>query len=243
MAIEILEKEEMDLEGGVLVDGFPTVGLVSSIVANYVISKRGLRLAALVDSPDFPSVAVILGSEVLTPMRIYAGEVGGKPMAVLVSDFSPPPPLIRPVGERILEWAGGKGIELIVSPEGVISTSEEVRVYGVASTDRVRGMLRAFSDKVQFFSEGLISGMAGYLLLEGRKRDLDVMVLLADAHPNLPDARAAARILEVMNAMLNMGIELEPLLREAEAIESKLNEIKKMAEKVKKDKYRVSIYG
>ncbi|RLF26623.1 MAG: proteasome assembly chaperone family protein, partial [Thermoplasmata archaeon] len=73
MTIEILELEEMDLRGGVLIDGFPTVGLVSSIVANYIISKRGLRLAGLVDSPDFPSVAVILGSEVLTPMRIYGG--------------------------------------------------------------------------------------------------------------------------------------------------------------------------
>ncbi|RLF28334.1 MAG: proteasome assembly chaperone family protein, partial [Thermoplasmata archaeon] len=102
---------------------------------------------------------------------------------------------------------------------------------------------KAYSDKVQSFGEGLISGMAGYLLLEGRKRGLDVMVLLADANPNLPDARAAARILEVLNLMLNMGIELEPLLKEAQAIEAKLSEIKKMAERVKKDKYRVSIYG
>ncbi|HDJ27472.1 MAG TPA: proteasome assembly chaperone family protein [Aciduliprofundum sp.] len=243
MTIEILELEEMDLRGGVLIDGFPTVGLVSSIVANYIISKRGLRLAGLVDSPDFPSVAVILGSEVLTPMRIYGGRVGDRPMAVLVSDFSPPPPLVRPVGGRILEWAREKGVDLIVSPEGVVSASEEVRVYGVASTDRVRGILKAYSDKVQSFGEGLISGMAGYLLLEGRKRGLDVMVLLADANPNLPDARAAARILEVLNLMLNMGIELEPLLKEAQAIEAKLSEIKKMAERVKKDKYRVSIYG
>ncbi len=36
--VEIFELKKMDLKNAVIIDGFPSVGLVSSIVANYLIA-------------------------------------------------------------------------------------------------------------------------------------------------------------------------------------------------------------
>ncbi|HUI38593.1 MAG TPA: PAC2 family protein, partial [Thermoplasmata archaeon] len=36
-SVRIYEVKRVDLEGAIVIDGFPSVGLVSSIVANYLI--------------------------------------------------------------------------------------------------------------------------------------------------------------------------------------------------------------
>ena len=35
--IQILERKKIDLKGAVLIEGFPSVGMVSTIVSNYLI--------------------------------------------------------------------------------------------------------------------------------------------------------------------------------------------------------------
>ena len=41
--VEINEIRRMDLEGATIVDGFPSVGLVSSIATNYIIKLLNLK--------------------------------------------------------------------------------------------------------------------------------------------------------------------------------------------------------
>ena len=52
--IKIIEIEEMNLRGAYVLDGFPSIGLVGSIVANYIVGSLGLRQIAVVDSDTFP---------------------------------------------------------------------------------------------------------------------------------------------------------------------------------------------
>jgi uncharacterized protein len=65
-------------------------------------------------------------------------------------------------------------------------------------------------------------------------RDFDVLGLLAEAHPNFPDARAAATVLEVMGKLL-LGVNLDPkpLYQEAEGIEAQLKTIQKQTSTMK----------
>ena len=52
------------------------------------------------------------------------------------------------------------------------------------------------------FAEGVITGIAGVLLNEGRRRGFDVLTFLAEAQSDYPDARAAAKVIETINAIL-----------------------------------------
>jgi len=234
MDVEIYELKKIDLRDAVILDGFPSVGLVSSIVANYVIDSLNLSQVAIVDSDYFPSVALVRKWEPLNPVRVYAGNISkDTKIAVFVSEFQLPTPITKPLASLILDWTDEKRAELIITPEGLITEEhkEKVDVYGVASTDYAS---KKIPDEVIKFEEGVITGVTGVLLTEGKKRERDVIALLAEAHPDYPDARAAGRIVEILNHMLgSVKIDPQPLYEEAKKIEENIAEIQKKASQVK----------
>ena len=71
--INVFEIKRMDVKGAIVIDGFPSVGLVSSIVANYLVNVLKLEQIGVVDSVFFPTVSLIRDSEPYNPVRIYAG--------------------------------------------------------------------------------------------------------------------------------------------------------------------------
>ena len=70
--IKVYELRKVDLKGATVIDGFPSVGLVSSIVANYLINFLKLEQIGIMDSVYFPTVSLVRNSEPLNPVRIYA---------------------------------------------------------------------------------------------------------------------------------------------------------------------------
>ena len=70
--------------------GFPSIGLVSTIVANYLIDALNLRQVGALDSAEFPTLSVVHTGEPLSPVRIYAGKLESEEkLAVFVSEFKP----------------------------------------------------------------------------------------------------------------------------------------------------------
>ena len=234
MVLDIYELKKIDLRDAVILDGFPSVGLVSSIVANYIIESLGLEQIAIVDSDYFPSVALVRGWEPLNPVRVYGGKIKrNTKIAVFVSEFQVPTPVIKPLASLMLDWADEKRASMVITPEGLIveKMKENVDVYGIASTNYAS---KKIPDYVLKFEEGVITGVTGVLLTEGKKRERDVIALLAEAHPDYPDARAAGKIVEVLNDMLRgVKIDPKPLYDEAEKIEKNIADIRKQASQVK----------
>lgn len=251
--IQIYELRRVDLRGATVIDGFPSVGLVSSIVANYLINALQLVQIGIMDSPYFPTVALVRDGKPMNPVRIYAGtkarEDNSDQLVVFISEFQPPPNLIKGIASTVLDWAQDQRCTQLLCPEGLIvdKEAEEVRtveVYGIGSTDRATEILKKHN--VTIFEEGVITGVAGVLLNEGRKRDFDVITLLSEAHPDYPDARAAARVIETIDKiLLRTELDAKPLYEEAERIEMQLKSIQLQTEGVKKPavKERPSMYG
>jgi uncharacterized protein len=251
--IQIYELKRMDLRGATVIDGFPSVGLVSSIVANYLINALNLTQIGIMDSTYFPTVALVRDGQPMNPVRIYAGSKveGRDQVVVFISEFQPPPNLIKGIAATVLDWAQDARCNLLVCPEGLIVDAEtvedddrQIEVYGIGSTDKSMDMLR--SHRVTIFEEGVITGVAGVLLNEGRKRDFDVITLLSEAHPDYPDARAAARVIETIDKLLlHTELDARPLYEEAERIEMQLKSIHQQTEAAKKPTgpVRPSMYG
>lgn len=265
--IKVYELKKVDLRGATVIDGFPSVGLVSSIVANYLINFLKLTQIGIMDSMYFPTVSLVRDSEPLNPVRIYAGEKITSPdgesdqIVAFISEFQPPPNLVKPIAHTMLDWAEEQRCKLLISPEGlVIDKSEEERpseesensveennepidVYGIGSTLKVKKLLQ--SHNIALFTEGVITGVAGVLLNEGKSRDFDVASIMAEAHPDYPDARAAAKIIETIDKMLlHIHLDAKPLYIEAEKIEGQLKSIHAQAKttKPRKPAYTPSIY-
>ena len=56
----------MDLKGGYLIDGFPSVGLSSVIATESLINTSQFKLAGIMDSNIFPPICLIKDDIVLT---------------------------------------------------------------------------------------------------------------------------------------------------------------------------------
>ena len=78
---------------------------------------------------------------------------------------------------------------------------------------------------------GMLYGVSGVLLNEGRWQNFDVITILADACPDIPDAYAAAKILEVIDKLLpDIKIESKPLYDQAQKFERQIRDLRKQVE-------------
>jgi uncharacterized protein len=247
--VRIYEIKRVDVEGAIVIDGFPSVGLVSSIVANFLIDTLKMEQIGIVESPTFPTVSLVRNGVPQHPVRIYAGRPpadragrGADKIVAFVSEFHPAPAVIHPLATAILDWVQEQRCSLLVSPEGLVVESEphprgsrsarlnNVKVYGIASTSKARELY--IEPNTIPFTEGVITGIAGVLLNEGRRRGFDVLTFLAEAQSDYPDARAAAKVIEAINRiLLRTPLDAVPLYAEAERIEQQLLLIQRRAER------------
>lgn len=238
---EIRELRRVDFKNAIIFDGFPSVGLVSSIVSNYLVTLLRLDYVGFIDSPHFPAVTVIRDSIPMATARLYArGETerGDTQLAVFTSEFQPHSDMTKPLGEKMINWAINNRCKLIVSVGGLVieresaapsAGTEEVSVYGIASTPSAQKYLDAAD--VEPFVEGIITGTSGILLREGKKRGFDVVVLLTEARQDVADAKASVLLMAAIDEMvLKMNLNMEPLLKEAEALETELARLKREAD-------------
>jgi uncharacterized protein len=83
---------------------------------------------------------------------------------------------------------------------------------------------------LQQFGNGIITGVSGVLLNLGKKHGFNAISILAEANPNYPDARAAAKVIEAIDGLLeHVDIDVKPLYSEAENIERTLRMMQKQA--------------
>ena len=72
---------------------------------------------------------------------------------------------------------------------------------------------------------GNVNGLSGSLLTRTATKDIPASCLFAEVLNQYPDPRAAASLVNVLNRMLNIKVNAEPLLKEAEEIEERLKEL------------------
>jgi len=224
----------MDLKDAIVIAGFPSIGLVSTIAANYLIDALNLKQIGCVRSPQFPALSVVHTGEPLSPVRIYAGEQPNKnSIVVFVSEFKPKPQLINGISDAIMNWANEKKCKILISPEGMVVEGKSgedggtVEAYAIGSTEKARSMLT--EKNIPQFKNGIIAGVSGVLLNIGKQCDFDVISILAEAHPNYPDAKAAAASINVMALIMGVDINVTPLYEESERIERQLQKFHKQA--------------
>ena len=249
--VKVIDFEDIDLSNAIVIAGFPSIGLVSTIVANYLIDALTLKQIGSVKSSQFPALSVVHTREPLSPVRIYAGLLdNGKKIVIFVSEFKPKTHLIHALSNTVLKWVSEKGCNLLISPEGMVVEGEEdkfseeniAEVFAIGSTENARVMLK--KKDIPQFKNGIIAGVSGVLLNIGKQTGFDVIAILAESHPDIPDAGAAASALNVIATIIGVEINVGPLYDEAERIEKQLQKIHKQAKPMAPGQApQPSIYG
>jgi uncharacterized protein len=236
-SIDIHEIVEKDLKGSVLIVGFPSVGLIGTIVANFLINTLKLEQIGIIDSSKFPAITVVKAGVPHNPLRLYSGEQlcndgTCNQVVVCVSEFTPPAEMIKELVSSLTNWAVKKGCTKIISAEGFSAPpkddGESNDVYGIASTAGARPWIE--EAKVKPFTFGTVGGITGAFLNDGKIRNLNVLGLLAEVSEDVPDAKAAANVIKAIDELL-LAIELDPkpLLKEAENLEKEVQNVQEQA--------------
>ena len=69
--ISIREITPINIEGGYLIDGFPSTGYTSAIATESLINTSHFELAGFIDSDSFPPVSIIKNGKPNYPSRIF----------------------------------------------------------------------------------------------------------------------------------------------------------------------------
>lgn len=202
--------------------GFPGSGLVGSISVQYLVDNAEFSYIGSVTSKYFPPITMMIEGVINAPVRIYEKD----DIIAFVADIPIHPSICYEISNSIIEWLMEYDLKEVVVIAGLITNMPEKRVFGVATE---AGVLDDIRDKAEILPMGSISGIPGSILTECKVRNIPAVGLLGET-VNTPDPRSSVSVLSVMNEIYGFGVDVNPLLEQAEEIEASMQ---KMAEQVR----------
>jgi len=204
-------------EGAAVLMGFPGSGLVGTIALQYMVDQLEFELVGTMSSRFFPPLAMMNKGVINDPVRIYMKNG----IAAIVADIPIHPMICYEISTGILDWLAPFKPKEVLTIAGIVTNEPEKRVFGVATTPEA---LARIQDHTLVLPIGSISGIASSILTGCKIRNIPAFGLLGET-VNAPDPRASAATIEVLNKMYNLGLDVKPLLEQAEEIEQSMHRI------------------
>lgn len=234
---------EVQNENAMVIACFPSVGMVSSIVAHYLIDSLELEFVGGLVDDRLPAIAMVQQGVPLPPIRAYAGRPactieGCDQIVLLMSEMVVPEATVHKIVWELFEWSKEHSILAGVvvdafsksgmksSMEGIepvveYDDTDEIDVVGIGCNETARNRLADMG--IPLLEQGVIKGMNAGILSEATRRGLETMSIMVEADPRWPDARAAAVLINQLNKLLpSMELSDQPLIQEAEMLEEQL---------------------
>jgi len=226
--VRIIETRDESLKGAMMVVGFPTHGLVGSVAASYLVHALDMTLVAYMTSEQFPPTVIMEEGVVNAPVRLYASKLvcgvdrSCDQLVVVIADIQPPVGMLNALGRVLLDWAESKGVQLVIAIEGQPIENEirgDARVVAMANR-AAAPLLERYAFQA---ANGVVTGLAGGIMLGAIGRITPVVCLVAQAHKDYPDARAAAKVIETVNPLVPLLVlDTKPLREKARQIEAEV---------------------
>ena len=223
-----------DIERPVLIEGYPGVGLVGHIAANFLAKELGMEMIGYVESPFIPPMALILEGKPNPPLRFY----GKDNIIVAVADIYIPPTLVNEIAGELVRYLKDMNARKMISIGGIGIGffKERMDVWGVGAREELNRELEV--NGANLLQYGSIMGMSGRLLWEASKNGLDAYVLLGETFGDRPDPKAAANVIETLKKLVPLEVSTEPLLQEAKVIEEQLRKMHQQMEEARQKAQR-----
>ena len=236
--------ETADVENAFLICCFPSVGMVSSIVGQYLLEHLNLNFSGAISDSRIPAISLVNDGRPMPPVRIYTGTPICKledcdKVVLISSEFKVGGELAFSMRDAILNWAKENNITQGIfidafakkgspppdpnSGEPIVEYEDtpEIDFVGVAAT--LDGIELLEKMEIPLLEQGLIGGMSGVVLGEARRLGLNMFSILVEADPRFPDARAACALIEKLDSLLSVvDLDTTPLIEEAERIEEQI---------------------
>lgn len=231
-------KLEKKPKSPIIIEGFPGFGLVGTIVTESLIKHLNAKLIGRIRIDEIPPVIAVHNGEALEPLGIFYDE---KYNLLILHALTGVSGFEWMIADAIVKTAKELNAKEIISIEGVGSGNPnmsliESRAFYISNNKKIKNM------GIEELKEGIVVGVTGALLL---RKDMPITCIFAETHSTLPDSRAAAKVIEVLDKYLGLKVEYKPLLEKAEKFEGKMKEIieKTQAVSPQKDRKKLTYFG
>ena len=216
----VIHKGKKIPKNAVVIEGFPSKGFVSTIAARYMIDELRMEVIGCIESDKLRSVAVIHDSMPMRPIRIYSdGEI-----IVIFSEVMIPVPYVQEFSEALTDWLKEINPSKVVLLAGISGreTEKEHDILGIANTSELNKKLKKVN--VTMIEEGMLTGISSELLLYCAENNIPSISLMAETE-HTPDPMASASMLEILDKLLELGINTKRLINEGKKIEKMFKEV------------------
>ena len=218
--IHIKEINPINVENGILINGFPSSGITSAIATESMINTSNFELGGIIDSERFPPISIIKNGMPNYPVRVFTNN--DLKVAVFSSYLTLEVSLHRSAARLMLDWAKEKKASLILSSITVKGTMG-TEIFGVASTGSARGKL--VSAGISVVENATVPGISGVLLNEGMIHGQDVIVLLVSSDKEFPDFQATSNLCNSLSKLVpGVSCNLDKLEKESKIIEQQIKQ-------------------
>lgn len=220
----------------IIIEGFPGFGLVGTIATEFLINHLETEQIGKIIFEDSLPVAAIHEGKVVEPLGIFYNK---KYNIVIMHAVNPANGIEWKVTEAIKNIAKQLNAKEILSLEGVGSAETASSQSRIFYFTQDKGRKQKFEKMgMKLLKEGIIMGVTGAILL--KMENIPVSCIFVETRTNLPDSKAAAKIIEALDKYLGLKVDYKPLLKQAEKFEDKLKglmtkskEAEEMSEKKK----------
>lgn len=207
-----------NLHNYTLIEGFPGMGLVGTIAAKYLIDSLKMKEVGHIENKNFMPVVRVHNGIPIYPARIYIDNK--RKLLALISEQIIPNELTHNLAESVVNWIREKKIKRMISLAGIKTPEPQKEVYGIASKEHGLRELKKY--KISIIDDGITTGVTAMLLIKLKKyKNITAYALLGDVKFSA-DYQAASMILKKLNEILNLKIDVKPLMQEAKKTEEAL---------------------
>lgn len=226
-------------QGVTLIEGTPGFGLIGTIATEFLMEHLETEKIGTIEIEDIPAMIAIHQNKVIEPISLHYSK---KYNLVLIHAINIGKGLGWKLAETIGELAKKLKAKEIIALEGVGSPNpDESKVFFY--TTKGEGNLVKLKGTAEPLKEGIIVGVTGALLC--KDVGVPVTALFAEAKSDLPDSKAAAEIIKVLDVYTGLKVDYKPLLKQAEQFEEKLKGILEKSQKAEEisEKKKLSYVG
>ncbi len=232
MKIKLIKKPK----NPIIIEGFPGFGLVGTIACEFLIDHLNTELIGKVLLEDEPAIVAIHKGKIIEPLSISYNK---KYNLVIIHSMTATPGSEWKISDIIIAIAKELNAKEIVSLESVNSSgiTEKPNTFYYTNDKKKEEIFKSF--KLNPLKEGIIMGVSSALLLKVDK--IPMSCIFAETHTTLPDSKAAAEIIKVLDKYLNLKVDYKPLLETAKQFEDKLRELLKQSKQSMENRDRKAL--
>ncbi len=218
--LEFVFNEPQNFEGCTLLNGWHGIGECGFISMSHLVDKLNAERIGYIITSNIPQFITIKNNRITFPFEIYRKD----DIVIILPIFEPIKSEHLIFTKSVVQWSIDNKFKQAILVGGLDRRlKEDVELKAIYT--------KAFREKrtdveIPFLEEGLyVTGPLAYMLMFYELHDFEALALLPYAERSRPDPVAASIAVSEINNILNIDVNVQELLDEAEKIEKEIESL------------------